>query len=85
MAPAVFFSLAGLVALLAFFLLSIRQQKEFEERFPPISDAEFVARCSPGTTPDMALWVRQIVSHHFAIEYDRVHPSCRFLEDFGAD
>jgi hypothetical protein len=29
--------------------------------------------------------VRQIVAKHLAVEYERVHPSCRFVEDLGAD
>jgi hypothetical protein len=56
----------------------------FEERFPPISDAEFLARCSPGTDPEVALKVRRIVAEYFGIEYERVHPSARFVEDLDA-
>jgi hypothetical protein len=54
------------------------------ERFPPISDAEFLARCTPGTNPKVALKVRQIVAEFFAIEYERVHPSSSFVDDLGA-
>jgi hypothetical protein len=61
------------------------QQAEFNERFPPISDAEFVARCKPGTDPEVALKVRRIVAEHFAVAYDRVHPEMTFVEDIGAD
>lgn len=57
----------------------------FEERFPPISDAEFLARCPPGTNPAVALKVRRIVAEYLAIEYARVHPSMRFVDDLGAD
>jgi hypothetical protein len=63
----------------------MRSCAEFRERFPPISDAEFLARCPPGTNLEVALKVRRIVADHFAIEYERVHPSGRFIEDFGAD
>jgi hypothetical protein len=58
---------------------------DFRERFPPITDAEFLARCKPGTDPRVALKVRRIVADHFAIEYERVHPSMTFVEDIGAD
>lgn len=57
----------------------------YEARCPPISDAEFVARCSPGTRPEVALKVRRIIATHLAVEYDRIHPSTRFIEDLGAD
>ncbi|MBX9624693.1 MAG: hypothetical protein K2X82_12870 [Gemmataceae bacterium] len=57
----------------------------FNERFPPISDAEFLARCTPGTRPEVALKVRRIVAEHLAVEYERVYPSTRFIEDLGAD
>jgi hypothetical protein len=56
----------------------------FEGRFPPISDAEFLARCPPGTSPEVALKVRKIVAEYFGVEYERVHPSARFIEDLGA-
>ncbi|WP_439620647.1 hypothetical protein [Gemmata sp.] len=57
----------------------------FRERFPPISDAEFLARCRPGTDPEVALKVRRIVAEHFAVEYERIHPETRFIADLGAD
>src|SRR3954470_15682779 len=39
----------------------VRNRAALEEAFPPISDAEFLARCPPGTRPEVALKVRQIV------------------------
>ena len=54
-------------------------------RFPPISDEEFLARCTPGTRPEVALKVRRIVADHLAVEYERIHPSMNFIEDIGAD
>jgi hypothetical protein len=61
------------------------KRANFDERFPPISDAEFLARCPPGVDPAVALKVRQIVAEYFAIPYERVHPSMTFVEDIGAD
>lgn len=66
-------------------LLAVRERKRFNEQFPPISDAEFMARCKPGTNPDVALKVRRIVSEHLAVEYARVYPESNFIEDFGVD
>ena len=64
-----------------------RKQRElFERQFPPISDEEFVARCSPGTSPNIAIRVRRILSDSLGVEYGRIYPSSRFVEDlFGAD
>ena len=59
--------------------------RSFEKRFPPISDAEFVARCTPGADPDIALRVRRIVVHRLGVEYERIYPSTRFVDDLGAD
>ncbi|MBA4063609.1 MAG: hypothetical protein C0501_07830 [Isosphaera sp.] len=61
------------------------RERSFRERFPPISDAEFLARCRPGVDPVVALRVRRIVAAHFAVEYERVYPSTCFVEDIGAD
>jgi hypothetical protein len=57
---------------------------EFDRCFPPISDEEFLARCTPGTNPDIALRVRRVVSEHLDVPYERIHPSARFIQDLGA-
>jgi hypothetical protein len=78
-----------LAAVLVGGVFVVRDRRAFRERFPPISDAEFLALCppgvSPGVSPEVALKVRRIVADHFAIEYERVHPSMSFIEDLGAD
>lgn len=61
------------------------REARLSREFPPISDDEFVARCSPGTSRHVALKVREIVARNLAVEYERVHPSMRFIEDIGAD
>ena len=61
------------------------EAKAFEKRFPPISDAEFVARCTPGTDPAVALRVRRIVADWLGVEYERIYPSTRFVDDLGLD
>ena len=66
-------------------MVAIRNRAAFEERFPPISDAEFLARCSPGVDPKVALKVREIVAEYFGIPYERVHPSMRIIDDLAAD
>jgi hypothetical protein len=77
--------LAVLVVVTIGVAMANRSRADFEERFPPISDEEFLARCRPGTDPKVALKVRQIVAEYFAIEYERVHPSMTFGGDLGAD
>jgi hypothetical protein len=74
-----------LVAVLASGLWAVRHRRAFEERFPPISDAEFLTHCPPGVSPEVALKVRRLVAEYFAIEYERVHPSMTFVEDLAAD
>lgn len=56
----------------------------FRKRFPPISDTEFLARCSPGTRPEVALRVRRLMAEELGVEYERVYPSSRLIEDLGA-
>ena len=36
--------------------------RALRERFPPLTDAEFLALCPPGTKPAVALKVRAIVA-----------------------
>ena len=70
---------------LVFLAAATRQRRAFEQDFPPISDAEFLARCTPGTDPEVALKVRRIVADRLAVEYERLYPSTRFVDDLGAD
>jgi hypothetical protein len=77
--------LVGLSVLLLFVLVGVVASIRRRADFPPISDAEFMARCRPGTSPEVALKVRRIVADALAVEYDRVHPSTNFVEDIGAD
>ena len=50
-----------------------------------ISDVEFVRRCSPGTSKEVALKVRRIVSEQLGVPYEKIHPEHRLVEDLGAD
>jgi hypothetical protein len=75
-----------IIALLAYLRIMVKRHRDvFEERFPPISDAEFVARCAPGTSPQVPLKVRRIVADSLGVEYERIYPSSRFVEDLGVD
>lgn len=76
---------AVVILILVLVVVPVKRARDFAERFPPISDAEFLARCPPGTSPAVALKVRKIVAEHFGVEYDRVHPSASFVEDLGAE
>jgi hypothetical protein len=62
-----------------------RSRAKFREKFPPISDEEFMANCRPGTNPEIALKVRRMISESLAVDYERVYPSSRFVEDLGAN
>ena len=62
-----------------------RDRDAFNRRFPPLSDAEFLARCTPGTSPQVALKVRRIVAESRGLPYERIYPAARFVEDLGAD
>ena len=79
-----FCALGLLVVLLLYIVIKI-DRKRFEMDFPPISDAEFIARCKAGTDPKVALKVRRIVAENLGAEYDRIYPSTHFAEDLGAD
>jgi hypothetical protein len=73
-----------IIFLLVCIVAARRQRAVFEDRFPPISESEFVARCSRGTTPEVALKVRRIVAEALGVDYERVYPSSRLVEDLGA-
>lgn len=62
-----------------------RNVAKFNERFPPIDDDEFVRRCGPGVNRDVAIRVRRIVSEQLGIEYERVYPDQKFVDDLYCD
>jgi hypothetical protein len=66
-------------------ILQKRETAKFDERFPPIDDDEFVRRCSPGVNRDIALRVRRIVSEQLGIEYERIYPEQKFVDDLYCD
>lgn len=72
------FVLGIFVAVIISMLTSQRRCEAFEAQFPPISDAEFMARCRPGTNPEVALKVRKIVAWELRIKYECIYPSTQF-------
>lgn len=76
--------LIAIAAILAILLLScVTPRANFESRYPPISDDEFVERCGLGTNRDIALRVRRIVADKSGVEYARIHPSTSFANDLA--
>ena len=55
------------------------------KKWPPISEDEFIRRCSPGVNRERALKVRRIISQQLGVEYDRIYPEQRFVEDLKCD
>lgn len=82
---AAMFMLVTATVLLAALMLEKRTTARFNERFPPIDDDEFVRRCGPGVRRDVALRVRRCFSNALGIEYDRIYPEHRLVEDLGCD
>jgi hypothetical protein len=85
MIPTVVVIIALVVFLSAEVILHRRRRAAFGKRFPPISDAEFMALCRPGTKPAIALKVRRIMADQLAVEYERIYPSSRIVDDLGAE
>ena len=76
-------ALAAILMLVAFSLAMRDDCARVNEKWPSISDDEFVAKCKPGTSRDIALRVRRIVSEQLGVDYDRVHPNQDFVRDLG--
>ncbi len=74
--------LIGVPIFLGICLFGIKVDRtDFNNRFPPITDEEFMALCPAGTRPEIALKVRRIVSEQAGVEYERIYPSTRFIND----
>lgn len=77
--------LAILSPLASGFVMVWRKERAFRERFPPISDEEFLARCPPGTDPEIALKVRETLSDARGVDRERIYPESRLIADLGAE
>ena len=73
------------IGLLLSMASDIKKSTKWHREWPQIDDNEFLARCSPGTDRNTALRVRRIVSEQLGVDYDRVYPEQRFVEDLGCD
>ncbi len=83
--PAIAFWFIVVLIFCTLWLVGRRQQQAFNERFPPISDDEFMARCHPGANREIALKVRRIVAEQLGVDYERIYPESSFVSDLGAD
>jgi hypothetical protein len=61
-----------------------RKRESFENNFPPISDAEFIARCAPEIDPNIAVRVRRVLAECLCVEEEQIYPSSRLVADLGA-
>ena len=73
------------IAIVIVIAASYFQTNGWKDKWPPIDDDEFIARCAPGTNRDIALKVREIISEQLGVDYNRVYPEQRFVEDLGCD
>jgi hypothetical protein len=62
-----------------------KRRAAFAAKFPPMSDAKFVEQCGPGISPTVALKVRGNLSDALGVDYERIYPSSRLVEDLGAE
>lgn len=53
----------------------------FDKRYPPITDDQFMALCPPGTKREIALKVRQMMSDCSGVDYEQIYPSTQLVRD----
>ena len=75
----------GATVVLLLVILSKRRREWIRRRYAPMSDEEFMSKCTPGTDPNVALRVRRIIAERLGVDDERIHPSTRFTDDFGTD
>jgi hypothetical protein len=69
------------VGLIFAFASDFVDSRGFDQKWPPLSDEEFLSRCPPGTTRETALRVRTIVSEQAGIPREQIYPEQRFVGD----
>ena len=53
----------------------------YTEKHPPIGDEEFLRLCDAGANREIALKVRAIICDCTVIDYDRIYPNTRLMQD----
>ena len=61
------------------------ESSRINSEYPPISDDEFMAKCDPGTSRDVALGVRRVILESLGVPYESIYPEHRLVEDLGAE
>ena len=54
---------------------------EWKEKYRPLTDDEFLARCKAGISPKTALKVRAILADVSGIPEAKIHPEHRLVDD----
>ncbi len=85
MAIACVVSVAIAFLIQCFVVDGIGKRRRFLERWPAISDEEFLVKCPPGTSLETAIRVRRIVATQLGIPYKHIHPEQSFARDLGCD
>jgi len=75
--------IVGLIAISMMFVVAVDRKVEqrFNKRWPPISDDEFLAKCSSSIDPEIALRVRAIISDVYGIPYNQIYPDQNLIDD----
>ncbi len=66
----------------AIYLLYLAPSNAFYKKWPAINDDEFVRRCSPGISREVAIKVRKIISDVSGEEYEHIHPEQQLSDLF---
>ncbi len=59
---------------------SKRLQDEFDRKYPPITDEEYLAGFPPGTDPEIALGVRRVLADALAINEEQIYATSTLME-----
>lgn len=59
---------------------SWKKLRAFQEKWPPINDAEFLQRCPSDLDPEIALKVRNTLADVMGIDPEEIHPEHSLLD-----
>ena len=58
---------------------------DWNRKWPPISEDEFMERLPPETDRSIALRTRKIIAEQLGVNYDQVYPEQNFVDDLGCE
>ena len=75
------FVVVGVGFILLCLCVEAREWRAYRKSHPPLSDEEFVQRCSSDVPPELALRIRELFAQYSGVDAAIIYPDTRIVDD----